>query len=190
MKYSQWIGAIAIAALLLVCYLSYSVLSVLHQAWGARLGGDEGQRSRIVSWREGLALAGVLVIVAAIVWLRPEPTATAPSVNATNSVAKDPVSTGPGGQFGYQTLQPVLAQRCYSCHGAINEMKVVYQHEPQSMSWCLDCHRAPENHLRPPSEIYNMAWKPTGQETQREIGMKFKEEWEVNPPVTCGGCHR
>ena len=25
---------------------------------------------------------------------------------------------------------------CYSCHGAINEMKVVYQHEPQSMKWC------------------------------------------------------
>ena len=79
---------------------------------------------------------------------------------------------------------------CYSCHGAINEMKVVYQHEPQSMSWCLDCHRAPENHLRPPSEIYNMAWKPPVDTTQREIGLKFKEEWEVNPPVTCGGCHR
>ncbi len=51
-----WCGA-----LLAVTYLSYSVLSVLHQAWGARLGGDEGQRARIVSWREGLALAGVLV---------------------------------------------------------------------------------------------------------------------------------
>ena len=49
------------AALLAVTYLSYSVLSVLHQAWGARLGGDEAQRARIVSWREGLALAGVLV---------------------------------------------------------------------------------------------------------------------------------
>ena len=47
--------------MLAVTYLSYSVLSVLHQAWGARLGGDEGQRSRIVSWREGLALLGVLV---------------------------------------------------------------------------------------------------------------------------------
>jgi glycoside/pentoside/hexuronide:cation symporter, GPH family len=34
---------------------------VLHQAWGARLGGDEAQRARIVSWREGLALVGVLV---------------------------------------------------------------------------------------------------------------------------------
>jgi Na+/melibiose symporter-like transporter len=49
------------AALLAVTYLSYSVLSVLHQAWGARLGGDEAQRARIVSWREGLALLGVLV---------------------------------------------------------------------------------------------------------------------------------
>jgi glycoside/pentoside/hexuronide:cation symporter, GPH family len=49
------------AVLLAITYLSYSVLSVLHQSWGARLGGDEGQRARIVSWREGLALLGVLV---------------------------------------------------------------------------------------------------------------------------------
>lgn len=49
------------AGLLAVTYLSYSVLSVLHQAWGARLGGGEAQRARIVSWREGLALLGVLV---------------------------------------------------------------------------------------------------------------------------------
>ena len=49
------------AVLLAITYLSYSVLSVLHQAWGARLGGDDMQRARIVSWREGLALLGVLV---------------------------------------------------------------------------------------------------------------------------------
>ncbi len=49
------------AALLAVTYLSYSVLSVIHQAWGARLGGDEDQRASIVSWREGSALVGVLV---------------------------------------------------------------------------------------------------------------------------------
>ena len=59
----QGINALLIwcAALLAITYLSYSVLAVLHQAWGARLGGDEGQRARIVSWREGLALVGVLV---------------------------------------------------------------------------------------------------------------------------------
>ena len=49
------------AALLALTYLSYSVLAVLHQAWGARLGGGEDQRARIVAWREGLALVGVLV---------------------------------------------------------------------------------------------------------------------------------
>ena len=49
------------AALLALTYLSYSVLSVVHQAWGARLGGDATQRARIVAWREGLALVGVLV---------------------------------------------------------------------------------------------------------------------------------
>jgi glycoside/pentoside/hexuronide:cation symporter, GPH family len=49
------------AGFLAVTYLSYSVLSVVHQAWGARLGGDAAQRTRVVAWREGLALAGVLV---------------------------------------------------------------------------------------------------------------------------------
>jgi Na+/melibiose symporter-like transporter len=49
------------AGFLGVTYLSFSVLSVVHQAWGARLGGEAAQRARIVSWREGLALVGVLV---------------------------------------------------------------------------------------------------------------------------------
>ncbi|MFM7703825.1 MAG: MFS transporter, partial [Rubrivivax sp.] len=49
------------AATLALTYLAYSVATVLHQAWGARLCGDEGQRARVVSWREGLSLLGVLV---------------------------------------------------------------------------------------------------------------------------------
>ncbi|MEO7152743.1 MAG: MFS transporter, partial [Burkholderiaceae bacterium] len=49
------------AGWLAVTYLAYSVVSVTHQAWGARLGGDEVQRGGIVAWREGLALAGVLL---------------------------------------------------------------------------------------------------------------------------------
>ena len=49
------------AALLAVTYLGYSIATVVHQAWGARLGGNEAQRARIVAWREGLALAGVLI---------------------------------------------------------------------------------------------------------------------------------
>jgi glycoside/pentoside/hexuronide:cation symporter, GPH family len=45
---------------LLLTYGAFSVLSVLHQAWGARLGGDGVQRSRVVAWREGFGLVGVL----------------------------------------------------------------------------------------------------------------------------------
>ena len=50
----------ALAALVLT-YTAYSLVSVAHQSWGARLGGDALQRSRIVAWREGLGLAGVLL---------------------------------------------------------------------------------------------------------------------------------
>ncbi len=47
--------------LLLVTYTAYSVVAVAHQAWGARLGGTETQRSRVVAWREGWGLAGVIL---------------------------------------------------------------------------------------------------------------------------------
>ncbi len=46
---------------LMLTYAAYSALSVAHQSWGAMLGGDEAQRSRIVAWREGFGLLGVLV---------------------------------------------------------------------------------------------------------------------------------
>jgi GPH family glycoside/pentoside/hexuronide:cation symporter len=49
------------AALLALTYLGYSIVSVIHQAWGARLGGDDAQRAGIAAWREGLALVGVLL---------------------------------------------------------------------------------------------------------------------------------
>ena len=48
-------------AALVVTYLAYSQLGIAHQSWGARLGGDELQRSRIVAWREGAALVGVVL---------------------------------------------------------------------------------------------------------------------------------
>jgi len=49
------------SVLLVLTYAAYSALSVAHQSWGAMLGGDEAQRSRIVAWREGLGLLGVVL---------------------------------------------------------------------------------------------------------------------------------
>lgn len=48
-------------ATLALTTLSFSALTIMHQSWGARLGGDALYRSRVVAWREGLGLVGVLV---------------------------------------------------------------------------------------------------------------------------------
>jgi Na+/melibiose symporter-like transporter len=55
-------GALVIwvTAMLMLTYAGYSALSVAHQSWAALLGGNEAQRSRIVAWREGLGLLGVV----------------------------------------------------------------------------------------------------------------------------------
>lgn len=49
------------AVTLIFTFLAYSLTSVLHLAWGTRLGGDVTQRSRLVAWREGFGLFGVLL---------------------------------------------------------------------------------------------------------------------------------
>ena len=72
------------------------------------------------------AAVGVVVILATIVWLKPE--------IATNSVADSAGNTGAGGPSDYKILQPVLAQRCYLCHGAEVQMKNVRLDSPQGVA--------------------------------------------------------
>ena len=40
--------------LLTLSHGAYSALGIMHQSWIAMLGGSTLQRSRLVSWREGL----------------------------------------------------------------------------------------------------------------------------------------
>jgi Na+/melibiose symporter-like transporter len=54
---------------LMLTYLAYSLLTLLHQAWGARLGGNEIQRARLVAWREGAGLLGVITASILPMWL-------------------------------------------------------------------------------------------------------------------------
>ncbi|MFM2240138.1 MAG: hypothetical protein RJA69_1512 [Pseudomonadota bacterium] len=59
----------SVLAVLMLTYAGYSLLSIVHQSWGARLGGDETQRARIVAWREGFGLAGVMAASILPAWL-------------------------------------------------------------------------------------------------------------------------
>lgn len=77
---------------------------------------------------------------------------------------------------------------CQSCHGDIRSMEVVTQQKPLSMSWCLDCHRNPDMHLRPPEELTNTKWTPP--EDQLAFAETAKAERHINPPEDCSGCHR
>lgn len=77
---------------------------------------------------------------------------------------------------------------CVSCHGQIDQMPIVRQAEPLSMSWCLDCHRNPEPNLRPRDEVTNMAWSSA--EAGYDPHTDPTRTRDVVPPQHCGGCHR
>jgi len=77
---------------------------------------------------------------------------------------------------------------CISCHGRVDRMDVVYQAEPLSMGWCLDCHRNPEKHLRPVEAVTDMNWTPP--EDQLSFGRRLRETHNINPSTDCGTCHR
>lgn len=76
---------------------------------------------------------------------------------------------------------------CVSCHGNVDQMQVVKQEKSLSMGWCLECHRNPAEHLRPKSEVTNMAYH------QSESYKKMAQERAktLNAPVeSCSGCHQ
>lgn len=79
---------------------------------------------------------------------------------------------------------------CVSCHGRVDQMEEVYQVQPLSMSWCLQCHRQPEANLRPPEEVTNMNWTPPGGADPIEYGKMLREQNNLHPPTDCSTCHR
>ena len=67
------------------------------------------------------AAAGVAVIVGVIVWMKPD---------APDLIAAQAVNTRTTALNDYQTVQKVLEQRCYACHGANVQMKNVRLDSP------------------------------------------------------------
>jgi len=50
-----------VAVFVSLCHLTYSGLSILHQAWATRLGGGALQQGRLIAWREAAGLVGVVL---------------------------------------------------------------------------------------------------------------------------------
>lgn len=81
---------------------------------------------------------------------------------------------------------------CATCHGRVDEMPLVSKEQPLFMKWCLDCHREPEQFIRPRDEVFNMAYEAP--KNQLEVGEQLVEEFEVkthnNRLTDCWICHR
>jgi len=77
---------------------------------------------------------------------------------------------------------------CVSCHGRVDKMEIVSQEMPLTMGWCLDCHRSPEEHLRPVEYVTKLDWVPG--EDPRAMGRSLRERHDINPSTDCGTCHR
>lgn len=50
-------------------YLGFTMIDLPHKAWGAELSTDYDERSRITGWREAIATAGQVLLLAALVGL-------------------------------------------------------------------------------------------------------------------------
>ncbi|MBK8048253.1 MAG: cytochrome c3 family protein [Anaerolineales bacterium] len=79
---------------------------------------------------------------------------------------------------------------CETCHGRIDQMPVVAKTESMQMSWCLDCHRNPENHIRPRDAVLTMGW--TAPTDQAEMGSTLVAEYGIEKArlMDCSVCHR
>ena len=81
---------------------------------------------------------------------------------------------------------------CESCHGRVDKMPLMWRENSLNMEWCLSCHRAPENFLRPRDKITTMGWDPMKElgVSQAELGAKLKDEYKVESRTNCATCHR
>jgi hypothetical protein len=80
---------------------------------------------------------------------------------------------------------------CATCHGPVDRMPLVYQHATLFMTWCLNCHRNPEQYVRPRDQVFNMSWERPADDP--ELGARLVKEYKIGSVeqlTSCSTCHR
>lgn len=94
----------------------------------------------------------------------------------------------PGYVYFNHSIHVTKGMGCQTCHGQVDKMPMVWKQNTLLMEWCLDCHRAPEKYIRPKDQVFNMEYKPAG--NQAELGAKLVAEYKVRKLTDCSICHR
>jgi hypothetical protein len=77
---------------------------------------------------------------------------------------------------------------CDTCHGKVNQMPLMWQDASLTMEWCLNCHRHPENFVRPRDQVFNMNWNPPPDQVQQ--GRELVKKYRIASLTDCWTCHR
>jgi len=77
---------------------------------------------------------------------------------------------------------------CATCHGRVDQMPLMWRTQTLHMEWCLDCHRHPEQYLRPRDKVFTMDWEPPAD--QIALGTRLVHDYGVNSMTSCSACHR
>ena len=93
---------------------------------------------------------------------------------------------------------------CNTCHGPVDRMPLMFNYASLQMEWCLECHRAPEKHLRPRDQVFNMQYVQPSSDNkiafegveytdQIALGNALKRSYKVRTVediTSCSTCHR
>jgi len=77
---------------------------------------------------------------------------------------------------------------CSTCHGRVDQMPITWRENTLLMEWCLDCHRQPEQYVRPRSAIFQMDWIPPP--NQLAAGRELVKTYHIRKLTDCYTCHR
>ncbi len=137
----------------------------------------------------GLPAASVCMSCHNQVWTEsPELTLLREAYFKDEPIAWTRVNTLPRHVFFNHAIHVAKGVGCVTCHGRVDLMGTVYQEHSLLMQWCLDCHRHPEENLRPANAITNMEWTPD--RPAAVVGREVAAELDVHPSTDCTGCHR
>ncbi|MFN8504207.1 cytochrome c3 family protein [Kouleothrix sp.] len=79
---------------------------------------------------------------------------------------------------------------CETCHGRVDQMPLMRKAVSLQMKWCLDCHRAPEQYIRPREHVFDMGYTPA--EDQATLGRRLLREYNIQSVAlltSCSTCH-
>ena len=78
-------------------------------------------------------------------------------------------------------------------------MPVVSQTQSLQMEWCLECHRKPENYVRPKEKVFDMEWRQKNSSKEElDEGSRLVSQYRIQVNAknnitvltSCSTCHR